>query len=257
MPIRTVAIPALTRGCPRAPASIKPTAPASTSPPSVSAGRPVLGSEDALAFLRTMRLEGTGTVRMGDALVGGRAGSVTRSGSIRVSIAIGAFEGPIPLPGFGSWHGVGGSCGRTRLRGGGSASGRATNFALDDLGIVVGPAHRAEDEVENVLFLRRGSLGLGLEFRRASRTFRVPRADESAAIRADEQDADFALLEDTVRIAVPQLFRMAETRLEQFERFPPVEPEGSAEPDDGLVDHAVPAVPALRLVWRDGLLADW
>src|SRR5437660_11835869 len=95
MPIRTVAIPALTRGCPRAPASIKPTAPASTSPPSVSAGRPVLGSEDALAFLRTMRLEGTGTVRMGDALVGGRAGSVTRSGSIRVSIAIGAFEGSI------------------------------------------------------------------------------------------------------------------------------------------------------------------
>src|SRR5438552_9890640 len=95
MPIRTVAIPALTRGCPRAPASIKPTAPASTSPPSVSAGRPVLGSEDALAFLRTMRLEGTGTVRMSDALVGGRAGSVTRSGSIRVSIAIGAFEGSI------------------------------------------------------------------------------------------------------------------------------------------------------------------
>ena len=93
--MRTVAIPALTRGCPRAPASIKPTAAASTSPPSVSAGRPVLGSEDALAFLRTMRLEGTGTVRMGGALVGGRAGSVTRSGSIRVSIAIGAFEGSI------------------------------------------------------------------------------------------------------------------------------------------------------------------
>src|SRR2546421_4360568 len=95
MPMRTVAIPALTRGCARAPASIKPTAAASTSPPSVSAGRPVLGSEDALAFLRTMRLEGTGTVRMGGALVGGLAGSVTRTGSIRVSIAIGAFEGSI------------------------------------------------------------------------------------------------------------------------------------------------------------------
>src|SRR5207245_11007789 len=26
--------------------------------------------------------------------------------------------------------------------------------------------------------------------------------------------------------------------------------------DDGLVDHEGPAVPALRLVWRDGLLAD-
>src|SRR5437879_12486506 len=49
---------------------------------------------------------------------------------------------------------------------------------------------------------------------------------------------------------------MAKTRLEQFERFLPVEPEGSAEPDDGLVDHEGPAVPALRLVWRDGLLAD-
>src|SRR3989442_14189027 len=95
MPMRTVAIPALTRGCPRAPASIKPTAPARPSPPSVSAGRPVLGSEGALAFLRTMRLEGTGTVRMGGTLVGGLAGSVTRSGSIRVSIAIGAFEGSI------------------------------------------------------------------------------------------------------------------------------------------------------------------
>src|SRR5436853_4216726 len=95
MPMRTVAIPALTRGCPRAPASIKPTAAASTSPPSVSAGRPVLGGEDALAFFRTMRLEGTGTVRMGGAFVGGLAGSVTRSGSIRVSIAIGAFEGSI------------------------------------------------------------------------------------------------------------------------------------------------------------------
>src|SRR2546430_7364293 len=95
MPMRTVAIPALTRGCARAPASIKPTAAASTSPPSVSAGRPVLGSEDALAFLRTMRLEGTGTVRMGGALVGGLADSVTRTGSIRVSIAIGAFEGSI------------------------------------------------------------------------------------------------------------------------------------------------------------------
>src|SRR6266550_2720940 len=95
MPMRTVAIPALTRGCPRAPASIKPTAAASTSPPSVSAGRPVLGGEDALAFLRTMRLEGTGSVRMGGAFVGGLAGSVTRTGSIRVSIAIGAFEGSI------------------------------------------------------------------------------------------------------------------------------------------------------------------
>src|SRR5437773_2545642 len=252
MPIRTVAIPALTRGCPRAPASIKPTAPASTSPPSVSAGRPVLGSEDALAFLRTMRLEGTGTVRMGDALVGGRAGSVTRSGSIRVSIAIGAFEGSIR---FASGLAVG-----REVVGGFTASVFAAIAGLaaggDDIGIVVGPAHRAEDEVENVLFLRRGSLGLGLEFRRASRTFRVPRADESAAIRADEQDADFALLEDTVRIAVPQLFRMAKTRLEQFERFLPVEPEGSAEPDDGLVNHEGPAVPALRLVWRDGLLAD-
>src|SRR5205807_9113433 len=133
---------------------------------------------------------------------------------------------------------------------------RATNFALDDLGIVVGPAHRAEDEVENVLFLRRGSLGFRLEFRRASRTFRVSCTDESAAIRADEQEAAFALLEDTVRSAVPQLFRMAETRLEQFERLFPVEPEGSAEPDDGLVNHEGPAVPALRLVWRDGLLAD-
>src|SRR3989440_6490332 len=95
MPMRTVAIPALTRGCPSAPVSIKPTAAASTSPPSVSAGRPVPGSEDALAFLRTMRLEATGTVRMGGALVGGLAGSVTRSGSIRVSIAIGVFEGSI------------------------------------------------------------------------------------------------------------------------------------------------------------------
>src|SRR5439155_7580289 len=95
MPMRTVAIPALTWGCARAPASIKPMAAASTSPPSVSAGRPVLGSEDALAFLRTMRLEGTGTVRMGGALVGGLAAVVTRSGSIRVSIAIGAFEGSI------------------------------------------------------------------------------------------------------------------------------------------------------------------
>src|SRR3989440_11309629 len=95
MPMRTVAIPALTRGCARAPASIKPTAAARPSPARVSAGRPVLGSEEALAFLRTMRWEGTGTVRMGGALVGGLAGSVTRTGSIRVSIAIGAFEGSI------------------------------------------------------------------------------------------------------------------------------------------------------------------
>src|SRR5947209_18136882 len=105
MPMRTVAIPALTRGCPRAPASIKPTAAASTSPPSVSAGRPVLGGEDALAFLRTLRLEGTGTVRMGGALIGGLAGSVTRSGPIRVPIAIGDFEGSLrrtPGPAAGS-----------------------------------------------------------------------------------------------------------------------------------------------------------
>src|SRR5437879_2063918 len=247
MPMRTVAIPALTRGCPRAPASIKPTAAASTSPPSVSAGRPVLGGEDVLAFLRTMRLEATGTVRMVGALVGGLAGSVTRSGSIRVSIAIGAFEGSIRFA-------RGSAVGRDVI--GVFTEPLATNFALDDLGIVVGPAHRAEDKVENVLFLRRLSLGFRLEFRRASRTFRVSCTDESAAIRADEQEADFALLEDTVRIAVPQLFRMAETRLEQFERFLPVEPEGSAEPDDGLVDHEGPAVPALRLVWRDGLLAN-
>src|SRR5207302_3437732 len=73
----------------------EPSPAASTSRPSVTAGRPVLGSEYALAFLRTMRLEGTGTVRMGGAFVGGLAGSVTRSGSIRVSIAIGAFEGSI------------------------------------------------------------------------------------------------------------------------------------------------------------------
>src|SRR5207249_509135 len=88
------------------------------------------------------------------------------------------------------------------------------------------------------------------------RAFRVPRAGDSAAIRAADQQAHSALVGDTVRIAVPQLFRMAETRLEQFERLFPVEPEGSAEPDDGLVDHEGPAVPALRLVWRDGLLAD-
>src|SRR5438309_12034387 len=95
MPMRTVAIPALTRGCPREQVSDKPTAAAGAGPPRVSAGRPVLGGEDALAFFRTMRLEGTGTVRMGGAFVGGLAGSVTRSGSIRVSIAIGAFEGSI------------------------------------------------------------------------------------------------------------------------------------------------------------------
>src|SRR5207244_10441327 len=99
-----------------------------------------------------------------------------------------------------------------------------TNFALDDLGIAVVPAHRSEDECENVLFLRRGSLGLRLEFRRASRTFRVPRADESAAIRADEQEADFALLEDAVRIAIPQLLRMAEPCLDQFKILSAVEP---------------------------------
>src|SRR5438046_6347563 len=147
MPIRTVAIPALTRGCPRAPASIKPTAPASTSPPSVSAGRPVLGSEDALAFLRTMRLEGTGTVRMGDALVGGRAGSVTRSGSIRVSIAIGAFEGSIR---FASGFAVG-----REVVGGFTASGFAA---------IVGLAARGGDisfGLDAKLGARAGGIGAG------------------------------------------------------------------------------------------------
>src|SRR5205807_10569134 len=135
MPMRTVAIPALTRGCPRAPASIKPTAAASTSPPSVSAGRPVLGSEDALAFLRTMRLEGAGTVRMGGAMVGDLAGSVTRSGSNRVSIAIGAFERSIRFA-RGSAVGrdvVGGftGCGFAAIAG--IAAGGDASFGLDAL----------------------------------------------------------------------------------------------------------------------------
>jgi len=149
-----------------------------------------------------------------------------------------------------------GACDSYRLRRRDFSKGFATYFALEQIGIVVGPTGRAEDQVEDVLVLRGRPFGLRLELCRTSRAFRIPRGDESAAIRADEQEADFSFFEDAVRIPVAQLLRMAETRLEQLERFLAVEPEGSAEPDDGLVDYEGPAVPALRLVWRDGLLAD-
>src|SRR5204862_7937731 len=73
---------------------------------------------------------------------------------------------------------------------------------------------------------------------------------------ADPQDPTLPLLEDPIRISIAQLLRMAEARLEQLQRALAVEAEGSAEPYDRLVNHEGPAVPALRLVRRDGLLAD-
>jgi hypothetical protein len=133
----------------------------------------------------------------------------------------------------------------------------AADLAFLEPRVVVRATHGTEDEVEDVLFLL-GDRGfrLRLELRRAPRAFRIPRGHESAAVRADEEQADLATLEDPVRVPVPQLGRVAEARFEQFQGLIPVEPEGSAEADDGLVDHEGPAVLALRLIRRNWVLAD-
>src|SRR5205823_1257883 len=123
--------------------------------------------------------------------------------------------------------------------------------------IVVGSAHGTEDEVNDVLFFhRRGGFGLRFELGRTSGTFRIPARDEPSAIRADEQEADLALVEDPVRIPVSQLGGVAEARVEQFQRSVAVEPEGPAEADHRLVNHEGPAVLALRLIGRNWLLTD-
>ena len=90
----------------------------------------------------------------------------------------------------------------------------AANLALDNLGIVVGAAHRTENQVEDVLFLGLRRFRFRLEFRGATRTARVSAGNEAAAVRADEEESNFALLEDAIRIAVPQLGRMAEACFE-------------------------------------------
>src|SRR5439155_1750456 len=77
-----------------------------------------------------------------------------------------------------------------------------------------------------------------------------------ASVRADEQETDLSLLQDAFRIPVPQLLGMAEAGIEQLQRFLAVEPEGSAEPDHGLVDDKGPAVRALRLVRGHWLRTD-
>src|SRR5207247_9948964 len=68
--------------------------------------------------------------------------------------------------------------------------------------------------------------------------------------------AALALLEDPAGFEMQQWIRRAEAGLEHFQRALAVEAEGSAEPHDRLVNHEGPAVPALRLVRRDRLLAD-
>jgi len=136
------------------------------------------------------------------------------------------------------------------------SEGLAADFAFDQVRIVVGPADGTEDEVEDVLLFHGSFFGVGLEFRGTPRALRIASGDEAPAIRADEQDPDLPLLEDPIRISIAQLLRMAEARLEQLQRALAVEAEGSAEPYDRLVNHEGPAVPALRLVRRDGLLAD-
>jgi hypothetical protein len=135
--------------------------------------------------------------------------------------------------------------------------GLAADLAFLELRVVVGATHGTEDEVEDVLFLlRRRGLRLRLELRRTPGTFRISRGHESAAVRADEEEADLATLEHPVRVPIPQLGRVPEARLEQLQRVIPVEPEGPAEADDGLVHHEGPAGLALRLIRRDRLLAD-
>jgi hypothetical protein len=49
---------------------------------------------------------------------------------------------------------------------------------------------------------------------------------------------------------------MAKARVEQFQRAVAVEPEGSTQADNGLVNHEGPAVLALRLIGRNWLLTD-
>src|SRR5688572_19000500 len=91
----------------------------------------------------------------------------------------------------------------------------ATNLAFPEVGFVVGSAHVTEDEIEDVLFLLGfGGFRLRLELGRAAWTRHVAARDESAAVRADEQEADLALLEDAVRVPIPKLGRMAEARFE-------------------------------------------
>src|SRR5207244_11195978 len=82
------------------------------------------------------------------------------------------------------------------------------------------------------------------------------RSPEAPTGGADEWESLLSRLGDAIRVAVLQLFRVTEPRLEEFQRLPAVEPEGSAKPDDGFVDDKGPAVPALRLVRRDWLRAD-
>ena len=145
---------------------------------------------------------------------------------------------------------------RNNLRSFGFLQRLPAHFALGGSQVVVRAADGAEEDVEDVLFHRHGRRGFRLEFRGASGALRIARRDETPTVRADEEEPDLSRLEDPIRIAVLQLFRVAETRLEEFQGFLAVEPEGSAEPDDGFVDDKGPAVPALRLVRRDWLRAD-
>jgi hypothetical protein len=103
-----------------------------------------------------------------------------------------------------------------------------------------------------------GSAGLRphLELRGTPGAPGISGGHEPSAIRADEEEADLSLLEDPVRIPIAQLGRVAEAGFEQPEGLIPVEPKGSAEADDGLVDYEGPAVLALRLIRRNRLLAD-
>src|SRR5439155_1059754 len=115
------------------------------------------------------------------------------------------------------------------------SEGLAADFAFDEVRIVVGPAGGTKDEVEDVLLFRGSLFGVGLEFRGTPRALRVAPGDEGSAIRANEQEPDLPLLEDPIWVSIAQLLRMAEARLEQFQRALAVEAEGSAEPHDRRV----------------------
>src|SRR5213594_1121047 len=80
---------------------------------------------------------------------------------------------------------------------------RPTDLTFLKIGVVVRSADGAKTQVQDVLFrLFRGRFRL--KFGSTPWTLRVPRRDEAATVRADEQEADLSLLQDSVRISVPQ-----------------------------------------------------
>src|SRR2546430_2163192 len=226
--MRKAAIPALTRGWFSAPANSRLVDAARTRPPAVSAVTRLRASlAGARAFFPGVRLGDSARPRgLADAGVAGfplwgplAAGANPRAGPPCAAALSSRIGGPGPD----------GARGRPR------------------------PPAGAHPPLS-----RRGRrrLGVRLEVGRTARALWVVRGDEAAAVRADEQETGLALLQGAIRIPVSQLFRVAEAGLEQLQGFLAAEPEGSAEPDDGLVDDKGPAVRALRLVRRHGLRAD-